>query len=177
MSTKNPGEPDIKQRLVSELHQYMIVSFYLWVCFSTLLLYKNSLLDTNNLSLVPLGTAVVKALIIGKFILIGEATHIGVRVKPKVLLYRILWKSVVLLLMLIVFVLAEDLIMAVVHGKTMSTQITEMVAPSCLQHLAPPVIMLMVLIPMIAFEEIDHALGAGKLKGMLFGQADNSEGQ
>lgn len=170
MRTKNPGEPDIKQRLVSELHQYLIVSFYLWVCFSIIMLYENSVLDTHNLSFIPLGTALVKALVIGKFILIGNAAHIGVRLRPKVLLYRIVWKSLALLLLLIVFVVAEDLVVALVHGKTFSAAITEMASRSWIHHLAPPVMMLMVLIPMIAFEEIDHALGEGRLKGLLFGQ-------
>jgi len=176
VSAKNSGGANIKQRLVGELRQYLIVSFYLWVCFSTLLLYENSVLGAHNVSLLPLGTALVKALVLGKFILIGKAANIGVRVRPKVLLHRILWKSLAFLVMLILFVIAEDLIVALVHGKTFSAEIAEMAGRSWLQHLAPPVMMLLVLIPMIAFGEIDHALGEGKLKGVLFGQADNTQG-
>ena len=45
---------------------------------------------------------------------------------------------------------------------------------SWLQNIAPSVVMLLVLIPMITFEEVDHALGDGSLKRLLFGRSDHA---
>ncbi|SHO47855.1 hypothetical protein [Desulfopila aestuarii] len=163
----------IRHRFMKEMRAYAAISLYLWVCFSALLLYGTAVLRTDNVQLLPLGTALVKALILGKFILIGKAIKVGVRLKPGNLLYRIVRKSLVMLLFLLVLTAIEELIVGVVHGQAASAIITEFLGRPWLQHLAPSVVMLLVLIPMIAFEEIDHVLGDGSLKRMLFGTSEN----
>jgi hypothetical protein len=55
-----------------------------------LLLYHNSVLRINDLALLPFSSAAIKALILGKFILIGKVIKVGERVRHDVLLHRIL---------------------------------------------------------------------------------------
>jgi hypothetical protein len=130
-------------------------------------------LRANNVQFLPIGAAVVKALILGKFILIGKAIKVGVRIKPDSLLYRIAWKSLVMLLFLLVLTVIEELIVGLVHGQATSEIIAEFIDRPWLQNIAPSVVMLLVLIPMISFEEIDRVLGDGRLKRMLFGHSDH----
>ncbi len=67
------GQPvGIGQRLMAELRRYALVSAYLYVCFGAILLYKAAILSEAGQHYVPLGVAAVKALILGKFVLIGE---------------------------------------------------------------------------------------------------------
>ena len=131
------------------------------------------MLRADNVQFLPIGTAVVKALILGKFILIGKAIKVGARIEPGGLLYKIAWKSLVMLLFLLVLTAIEELIVGLVHGQAISVIIAEFVDHPWLQNLAPSVLMLLVLIPMISFEEIDHVLGDGSLKRMLFGRPDH----
>jgi len=174
MSSENPRDKSsIGRRFMEEMRAYATISLYLWVCFSALLLYKTAVLRADNVQFLPIGTAVVKALILGKFILIGKAIKVGVRIKPGSLLYRIVWKSLVMLLFLLVLTAIEELIVGLVHGQATSEIIAEFIDRPWLQNIAPSVVMLLVLIPMISFEEIDHVLGDGSLKRMLFGHSDH----
>ncbi|PQP34956.1 hypothetical protein C6A37_05060 [Desulfobacteraceae bacterium SEEP-SAG9] len=174
MSSENPRDKSsVGHRFMEEMRAYAIISLYLWICFSALLLYKTAVLRADNVQFLPLGTAAVKALIFGKFILIGKAIKVGARIKPDVLLQRIVWKSLVMLLLLLVFTMIEELIVGLVHGQETSEIIAEFIGRPWLQNIAPSVVMLLVLIPMISFEEIDHVLGDGILKRMLFGRSDH----
>ena len=174
MSSENPRDKSsVGHRFMEEMRAYAIISLYLWICFSALLLYKTAVLRAENVQFLPLGTAAVKALISGKFILIGKALKAGARVKPDVLLPRIVWKSLAMLLLLLVFTAIEELIVGLVHGQATSEIIVEFLNRSWLQNIAQSVVMLLVLIPMISFEEIDHVLGDGRLKRMLLGRSDH----
>ena len=169
MSFEKPDKTtNIGNRLVEEMQAYAIISFYLWVCFGTLLLYKASIIQADDIKLLPFGTAAVKALVIGKFIIIGKALKVGARTKIDGLLNRILWKSLATLLLLLIFTLIEELILGLLHGQATYDIFAELIDRPWLQNVAPSIVMLLVLAPMISFEEIDITLGKGKLKRMLF---------
>lgn len=85
MNSKSPHDKsNIKYRLMEEMRSYATISLYLWVCFSVLLLYETAILRAENIPFLPIGTAVVKALILGKFILIGKAVKVGERIESDV---------------------------------------------------------------------------------------------
>ena len=170
------NKDSIMERFVKELREYLIISAYLWVCFSVLILYKTAILQAEEVNFLPLGIAVVKALIIGKFILIGKAVKAGSRLDSRVLLIRITWKSLTFMLLLMVFTVIEEVVVGLVHGQTVAATIDELTARSWLELFAPSLVMLLVLIPMISFEEIDRDLGKGKLRQMLFGRTNADEG-
>lgn len=107
---KQNDKNKISHRLMVEMREYAIVSLYLWVCFSVLLLYKTAIIQADYVIFLPLSTAGIKALILGKFILVGKTAKVGTRIKSKILLHRIGWKSLAFLLLLIVFAAVEELI-------------------------------------------------------------------
>lgn len=172
-SEKPSYKSSIGHRFLEEMRAYATISMYLWVCFSALLLYETAVLRADNVQFLPIGTAAVKALILGKFILIGKAIKVGGRIMPGGLLYRIFWKSLAMLLFLLVLTAIEELIVGLIHGQSTSEIIAEFIDRSWLLNIARSVVMLLVLIPMISFEEIDHVLGDGSLKRMLFSRSEH----
>ena len=122
--------PSIKQRAREELRNYAIVAGYLYVCFAALLLYKDALLQEQGLSLLPHGIAAAKALILGKFILLGEAAGVGK-----------------------------------VHGHSFAETLAEYERHSALEMLAKCLLLLLVLVPLIAFREFVGVMGPGALRG------------
>jgi hypothetical protein len=162
-------------RFIEELREYLVISVYLWICFSVLLSYKAAILQAEQIEFLPMGIAAVKALIIGKFILIGKAVKTGNRLSSSVLLIRIIWKSLAFLALLVVFTFIEEIVVGWVHGNTLADSVGELTARSWLELLSPSLVMLLVLIPMISFEEIDRDLGKGNLRRMLFGRANIDE--
>lgn len=151
----------------SEIKRYLFISLYLFVCFSILMLYEKSQGLEQKVSLVNFGLAAGKALLLGKFILIGEVIRTGMRISVPTIVHRIAWRSIAMLIVLLIFKILEELIIGTIHSVSISELLTELSEMSWLSLLAPPLVMLLILIPMIAFIEFSHALGEERLRELL----------
>lgn len=161
----------VRARLREEMRAYAIIVVYLYVCFTVLVLYKAAVLDDAGMRFVPFGIAAVKALILGKFLLIGKAVGVGDRGPARSLLQLIVRKSVLLALLLVVLSLVEELVVGWFHGHSFAQTIVEL--GSRLAEMAVGgLLMLMVLLPFVAAQELSGALGPGALMRILRGQAD-----
>jgi len=169
---KQAEKGSIGSRLAAEMRAYLGISLYLWICFGALMFYESAMLRAEHVKFLPLGTAAIKALVIGKFILIGKAMNVGEVVRHSLLLSRIAWKSLATLMLLLLFTAVEELVVGMVHGQAVADIAAEMLERSWMERLAPAVIMLLVLVPLIAFEQIDRALGKGSLMRMLLDRSD-----
>jgi uncharacterized membrane protein len=161
------GGRSTADRVRDELRRYAIVSAYLFVCFSVVLLYRSAVLLEQGQHFLPFGAAAVKALVLGKFLLIGEALRAGERVPASTLLGRIAWRSLLLFAALIVMTLIEELVVGWAHGRPASASLGEFFGPMLPERLAGSLIVLLVLIPLVAVTELSRVLGAGRLRGLL----------
>ena len=161
--------PSAKERLRHELRRYLAVSAYLYVCFAAILLYKSAILSSIGEHYVPLGLAAGKALILGKFVLLGEAAGLGTRIGARTLLQRILGSSVLFLVLLILLTIVEEIIVGLVHGHSLGHAVAALAERSWLEVLASCVLMLLVLIPLVAVTEVSRTLGPGALRKLLLG--------
>lgn len=168
MNSESPVEkPSLKERAKEELQKYLLVSAYLFVCFSALLLYKASLTPASATEPLPFGIAAIKALVIGKFILIGQMARVGERGPGRYLAHQIAWKSLAFLGMLIAFNLLEEIIAGAVHGRGVGASVSEFVGRGWLGLLAPALVMLLILVPLITVQEVHRVLGPGGLSRLL----------
>jgi hypothetical protein len=158
-------------RLRAELRRYWIVVAYLYVCFGALTLYKVGVLSEVGSHYVPLGFAAAKALILGKFVLIGESARIGSRPGGRTLLDLIVRKVLSFLLLLIALSVAEEFVAGWLHGRSFAQTLAEYERRSLLEILATCLLVLLVLIPMIATGELSRALGPGVLRRLLLSPA------
>lgn len=163
--------PSAKERLREELHRYLAVSAYLYVCFAAILLYKSALLSTLGEHFVPLGLAAGKALILGKFVLLGEAAGVGTRIRARTLLQRVLGSSVLLLVVLVLLTILEEIIVGLVHGHSLGQAVTALAEHPWPETLASCFLMLLVLIPLVAVTEVSRTLGPGALRRLLLGSS------
>ena len=79
----------LKEKAREELRIYAIVAAYLYVCFAALLVFESSLQPEPSGGFVPHGIAVIKALVLGKFLLLGRAVGAGTRVHTRTVAGRI----------------------------------------------------------------------------------------
>lgn len=170
MSESTSAESTTKSRLATELKRYAAISLYLFVCFSVILIYDASQSAADAATALGLGMAAGKALVIGKFILIGEALKPGTRIAAPTLLARVAWRTVGMLIVLIVLKLLEELIIGFVHGKAAGVVFGELAERSWLSFAGPVLLMMLILIPLMIAVELDRALGDEGLKGLLFGR-------
>ena len=164
------GKPSVKERFWEEMRKYGIVSAYLYVCFAVLMLYEAALAPDSSATGLQHGAALIKALVIGKFILIGEAVKVGDRREGPTLVHRIAWKSLAFLLMLIVFNLLEEIIVGLFHDRSIAVSVTDWFDRPLIAWLAPPLMMLLILIPLVSTLEISKALGKENFKSLLVGR-------
>ena len=147
------SEPSLKERAREELRNYAIVAAYLYVCFGAILLYKTALLREEGVAFLPHGLAAIKALILGKFILIGEAVGVGTRAHGRSLISSVAYKTALFFLLLIALSVVEELVVGKVHGRSLAETIAEFREHAGLETLATSVLVLLILVPLIAFKE------------------------
>lgn len=149
MSTEGFG-----QRAREELRNYAFVAAYLYVCFGAILFYKTALMREEGVAFLPHGLAAIKALILGKFILIGEAVGVGTRVQPRSILSAIATQTALFFVLLIVLSVVEELVVGKVHGRSLAETVAEIREHAGLEMLATSFLVLLILIPLIAFKEL-----------------------
>jgi len=175
-SDAHPGAPSLKERARHELRNYAIVAAYLYVCFATFMLYKSALLREEGLGLLPHGIAAIKALILGKFILIGEAAGVGTRIGRRTLLTTIATKTLLFFLLLVVLSVMEELLVGKAHGHSFAQTLADYEKHSVLEMIATCLLLLVVLVPLITAKEFSRALGPGVLTRALFGSDQGKAG-
>ena len=165
----------IKQRVMHELCEYLVISAYLYICFGTLLFYEASIRQSDGIAFAPFGIAIIKALVVGKFVLILHALGIGERWGGAgVLLADILKKSVLFLLGLGTLTVAEEIIVGYFHGRTIMEALGEIGGGTLQQAIATSMLMLLILIPYFTFRVVAARLGEGYLWTLLAGRSTAS---
>ncbi|QGM97231.1 DUF4339 domain-containing protein [Methylocystis parvus] len=167
--------PERRHELVSrarhEFISYLAVSGYLMVWFSAVMFYKATILRSVGVEFAPLGFAVVKALILGKFILVLEAVKLGERrASNEILIWQIVKKALLFTVALIFLSLVEEVIMGHFHGKSARDVLSEIGGGSISQTVATGILMFLVLLPYFAFRRL--ALELGALPELLFTRRD-----
>jgi len=158
----------LAQRARNELIEFLVISAYLYVCFGALIFYKATILHSEGIEFTPLGIAIVKALVLGKFILTLQAFKIGERGKGNsIVLADILIKSLLFALLLIVLTVIEEVIVGYFHGRANREILSEIPGGTLPQAFAIGVLLFLILIPYFAFREIAVSLGEGELQRLL----------
>ncbi len=162
-----PAKKTVKQKLTDELVRYAVISAYLFVCFGALILYKWAILQSQGVTYAPYGLAAIKALILGKFLLLGHAVGIGNSHDRRRLIHIIVRKSLLLAVFLVILSFIEEVVAGLLHGRTILASVAEVAGGTLPQVLTTSLIILLILIPYVAFNEINEALGQGRLIRML----------
>lgn len=160
------GKKGLKERAVSELEKYAVITVYLWLLFGLFGLHRE-LLQGHGISLWQQGFAIINALVFGKVILIGEALKVGKRQERRPLAWSVLYKSLIFAILLVAFHLLEEAIRAWFESRPLSTVVTES-GGSLAGIAAYAAIFFVVLIPFFAYEEVARVLGGRTLWDLFF---------
>jgi hypothetical protein len=168
LDRKMPSTENVAKKLGHELQQYALISAYLYVCFGAIILYKVAILHGEGISYAPYGLAAVKALLLGKFMLMGHAIRLGDRYEKRRFIHIVAYKALLFLVALLILSVIEEAAVGVVHGRTFAASLAEVAGATLPQILASCLIMLLILIPYLTFRELDAVLGEGRLRQILF---------
>jgi hypothetical protein len=168
MATETTTKPTLGQRAVHEFKELAILTVYLYVTIGVVILYKTAVLHGQGINFVPWGIAVVKALLLAKFVLIGRAMKIGERYTDRPLIWPTLYKAFALLVFLLVLTIIEEVVVGLFHHQSIAASLRELFGPRLEETMAGLLILLLVLIPYCAIGALSEALGEGRLARMFF---------
>jgi hypothetical protein len=161
--TETTAKATLRQRAVHELKEFAVLTLYLYITLGAVIMMKTAVLHTQGIAFSPWGIAIVKAAVLAKFMLIGNAMKIGERHTNSPLIWPTLHKAIAFLVLLIIMTLIEEAVVGLFHHRSIADSLGELVGPRLEETIAGFVIMLLVLIPYFAFRVLDEALGEGRL--------------
>jgi hypothetical protein len=158
----------LRQRAEHELKELAIISAYLYVTLGAVILMKTAVLHTEGIAFAPLGIAIVKAVVLGKFVLLGNLVHVGGRDISGPLIWPTLRRAFAFLVLLVILTIIEEVGVGLFHHQSIAASLGELFGARLQETLAGYLIMLLVLIPFFAFRVLSEALGEGRLERMFF---------
>ncbi len=158
----------LQQRAMDELKEFAILTAYLYITLGSVILLKTAVLHTQGVEFAPWGIAIVKAAVLAKFMLLGNAMKIGARSTAGPLIWPTLHKAFAFLVLLIVMTTIEEIIVGLFHHRSIAASLGDLAGVHLEETLAGFLIILLVLIPFFAFRVLSDALGEGRLFRMFF---------
>jgi hypothetical protein len=158
----------LKGEALHEAKEFFWIFIYLWLCFGLFELYKSLILAEQHIHYTAYGLAAVKALVLGKVILVAKVLHLAERHKDRPLIYPTLYKSSVFFVVLVLFSMLEEVVRGFFEHKTIAESLSEIGRGNLPAILASGLLMFVVLVPFFAFQEISRVLGESKLYRLFF---------
>jgi hypothetical protein len=174
----NQKARNVKERAITELKKYAAIAFYLWALFSLFEIHKYVVLREVNmasLSGYKLGFALVNALILGKVILIGDALHVGEQLSEKRLIFSVLFKSAVFALLVLCFEIVEEVVIGMIHGKSLAASIPQMAGGGLEGKALFGVMGFVVLIPFFLYTEVQRVIGEETLHSLILHERSKAD--
>jgi hypothetical protein len=165
--TETTAKAPLHQRAMHELRELLFITLYLYITLGAVILMKTAVLHTQGVEFTPWGVAIVKAVVLAKFMLLGEAMKIGRRTTAGPLIWPTLRKAFGLLVLLIIMTIIEEAVVGLFHHRSIAASLGELFGPRLAETLAGYLIMLLVLLPYCAFRVLEEALGEGTLTRMF----------
>lgn len=153
-----------------ELWSLGAISLYLYCYFAAILLYKWSILREAGIAYAPFGIAIVKALVLGKFIVIGNAMHLGDRSRRLAMIWHVLHKIIVFVALLFLLSSLEEGIVSLIHGHSFHEAVSRFAAETWQQVAAACLLGFLALAPLFGIEAVVDALGVQNFRRLVFGR-------
>jgi len=160
-------KPGWKKRSLDELRTLSITVMYIWVLLSVFTLHREIILANYHINYsAKFGFAFINAVILAKFMWLGEILHAEKKAAGKALLYSMLWNSALFTVILMVCHLLEEALVKVWHGQSFAASFSETVADPR-EIFAPMLLMFVVLIPFFFAKGLIEILGKDEIKRLL----------
>jgi hypothetical protein len=160
-------KPGWKKRALDELRKLSITVLYIWVLLGVFALHREIILANYHINYsAKFGFAFINAVILAKFMWLGEILHAGKKTAGKALLYSMLWNSAIFTVILTVCHLLEEALVKVWHGQSFAASFSD-TAVDPWDLFATMLLMFVVLIPFFFAKGLIEILGKDEIKRLL----------
>jgi hypothetical protein len=158
----------LKQKVAHETREYIVISFYLFVVFSLLVVHKSVILAEHHIDYTLHGFALINALALAKVMLTAQDLHLGDWFGDAPLIYPTLLKSFVFTIVLACFKIGEDFVVGRIHGKSFQQSLSDFGGGTWKGIVTLAVLVCVMLIPFFGFTELRRVFGPDRLIGVFF---------
>ena len=124
MTTNTSAKPTLHQRAMHEFKELAIISSYLYITIGAVILMKTAVLRTEGgVEFIPWGIAIVKAVVLGKFVLLGNLVHLGGRNTTRPLIWPTLRRAFSFLVLLVVLTIIEEAVVGLFHHRSIAASL------------------------------------------------------
>lgn len=163
-----PVKKTLQQKLLHEFSEYMINVIYLTVFFAAFAVSRRLTLAHYDIYVDDYFIAIIKALIIGKVIMIGAFLRISRKFENKPLLIPVLYKTVLFVIWVIMFDVVEVFIKQSIKLQSLPSAFQYLVSEHFSQLWLGGLIMVTFsFIPFFALKEISRVVGHEKFRNLL----------
>ena len=104
------GRTSVLQKVTGAVKETLALALYLYICIGAVVLLKSAVLRDVGVDIAIWGIAIVKALILAKFMLIGRDLKLGRRFRDRPLIWPIIYHALIFLILLLVLTTMEEIL-------------------------------------------------------------------
>jgi len=168
MSEQTLSKAPLSKKAFEEFKALAALSAYLYICLGAVILFKSAVLRGAGISAPIWGIALVKAVLLAKFMLVGRMLHLGRRYRDKPLIWPTLYHALMFLALLLILTTLEELVVGLIHSRAVTDSLAHVVGPTFLEGIAVCFIMFLILIPYSAFTCLGDVLGEREVFRLFF---------
>jgi hypothetical protein len=157
-----------KQTITHETKEFLAVLLFLAPFFLAFSTYRMMVLNDFEDKYFAYGSALVKAFVFAKIILIGEYARLGKRQEDKPLIVSSIWKAFLFSLLVAAFHVLEDSVRGLLHGEDLAAAFREVSREDWRDLLARILVVFCAFIPFFSLREVGRVMGQDKLYALFF---------
>jgi len=158
----------LKQKLLHEISEYLINVVYLAIFFGAFAVARRLTLAHYDIYVADYFVGIIKALIIGKVIMIGAFMRISHVYENKPLIIPVFYKTILFVICVIIFDIIEVLIKETIKLQSLADAYQFLMVEHFSKLWLGGVIMIFVsFIPFFASKELSRVIGQQKFRDML----------
>jgi hypothetical protein len=162
------GRAKLREKAVGQFKELVALSAYLYVSLAAVQLFKSATLQQVGIDYSIWGIAVVKALLLAKFMLFGRDLDLGRRFRDRPLIWPTLYHAFVFLIFLLILTTVEELLVGLLHHRALADSLAHVVGSTFFQGFAVCLVGYLVLVPYSAFMCLGEVLGERETIRLFF---------
>jgi len=157
-----------KQKILHEMIEYWLIVLYMALFFGVFFNYRRLILAHHQILYEAYGISVIKALVLGKVVLVAESLRLGRGFEDKPLIVPTLYKSIIFTVCVALFNVIESMILSFVHGIGPMGAVDKLMSQFNHEWLAGALVVFFAFIPFFALRELRRVMGENTLRQLFF---------
>ena len=164
----------LKNSAINETRKFTVLFVYLCIWFSALVFLTNAILRANELPLMTLSFALVKAALCAKFMLVGQSLFPMALGKGRPIFWILMRHSVVYLVVALALSFFESGLEGLFHHKPFFESLLNFEQGDPYRLAATSFIYWLIILPYLVFVGMREELGYSEVSRILFGDTDTA---